>query len=77
MQKKRINYCRWFQKSVYDGMVDPDLVIYTDEAWFHLSGYVNRQKNHYNSAENPHSIHEYPLHDVKTGVRCANSGPIE
>jgi hypothetical protein len=25
----RINYCRWFQQSVYDGMVDPDLVFYT------------------------------------------------
>jgi hypothetical protein len=30
----RINYCRWFQKSVYDGMFDPDFVFYTDEAYF-------------------------------------------
>jgi hypothetical protein len=69
----RINYCRWFQQSVYDGMVDPDFVFYTDEAWFHLSGYVNSQNNRYWSAENPHSIHEVPLHDVKIGVWCAIS----
>jgi hypothetical protein len=37
----RINYCRWFQLSVYDGMVDPDFVFYTDEARFNLSGCVN------------------------------------
>jgi hypothetical protein len=37
--EERMNYCRWFQLSVYDdGMVDPDLVFNTHEAWFHLSG---------------------------------------
>jgi hypothetical protein len=38
-------------------MVDPNLVFYTDEAWFHLSGYVTSQNNRYWRAENPHSIH--------------------
>jgi hypothetical protein len=28
----RSYYCRWFQQSMYDGMVYPDLVFYTDEA---------------------------------------------
>jgi hypothetical protein len=54
-------------------MVDPDFVFYTDETWLHLSGYVNGQNNRYRSAENPHSIHEVPLHDVKIGVWCAIS----
>jgi hypothetical protein len=58
----------WFQQSVYDGMVVPDLVFYTDEAWFHLSDYANSQNNRYWSAENPHSIHELPLYDVKIRV---------
>jgi hypothetical protein len=62
-------------------MVDPDFVFYTDEARFHLSGYMNSQNNSYWSAENPHSIHEAPLHDVKIGVWCAISahriiGPV-
>jgi hypothetical protein len=77
----RINYCRWFQQSVYDGMVDPDLVFYTNEAWFYLGGYVNSQNNYYWSAEKPLSIHEVPLHDVKIRVWCAISayriiGPV-
>jgi hypothetical protein len=77
----RINHCRWFQHSVYDGMADPDFVFYTDEAWFHLSGYVNSQNNRYWSAENSYSIYEVPLHDVKIGVWCAISahriiGPV-
>jgi hypothetical protein len=77
----RINYCRLFQQSVYDGMVDPDFVFCTDEARFHLSGYVNSQNNRYRSAENPHSVHEVLLHDVKIGVWCAISaheiiGPV-
>jgi hypothetical protein len=67
----RINYCRWFQQSVYDGMVDPDLVFYTDKACFHLSGYVNSQNNRYCSAKSPHTIHEDQLHDRKIGVWCA------
>jgi hypothetical protein len=43
----RINYCRWFQQSVYDGIVDPDLMFDTNGAWFHLSSYVNSQNNRY------------------------------
>jgi hypothetical protein len=43
---------------VYGGMVDQNFVFYTDEAWFHLSGYVNSQNNPYRSAENPHSIQD-------------------
>jgi hypothetical protein len=42
---------------------------------------VKIQNNRYWSAENPHSIHEVPLHDVKIGVWCAISahriiGPV-
>jgi hypothetical protein len=62
-------------------MVDRGLVFYTDEAWCHLSGYVNSQNNRYWSAENQHSVHKVPFHDVKIGVWCAISahriiGPV-
>jgi hypothetical protein len=29
---EKINYCRCSQKSVYDGMVEPDLMLYTYDA---------------------------------------------
>jgi hypothetical protein len=52
---KRIAYYRWFQSFVDNhGIVDLDRVFITDEAWFHLSGYVNRQNSSIRSAHNPH-----------------------
>jgi hypothetical protein len=68
-----INYCRWFQQSLYDGVVDPELMFYTSEVWFHLSGYVTCQNSNYWSTKNPHSIHEVPLRDAKIGLWCVIS----
>jgi hypothetical protein len=66
----RINY-RWFQQSVYDGMVDPDIVFRPDEAWFHLSGYVNSRT----IATGVQKIHTpfMRFHYMKIGVRCVIS----
>jgi hypothetical protein len=76
-----IRFCNWMLKNVYDGLVDPQLLFITDEAYFHLSGYVNIQNTRIWSVENPHSVHQIPLHDIKIGVWCAVSarrivGPI-
>ena len=35
-----------------------NLSFFTDEAWFHLSGYVNSQNTRIWAAENPHSVHK-------------------
>ena len=59
---------------VEEGRFDPLLYFMLDEAWFHLSEYVNSQNTRYWSSENPHVIHETPLHDLKIGVWCAVSG---
>ena len=58
-----------------------EVIFFSDEAWFLLSGYVNSQNSRVWSAENPHTILESPLHDVKVGAWCAIShkwitGPI-
>ena len=71
---KRLQYCRWLLSMVEKGRLDPLLYFMSDEAWFHLLGYVNSQKTGYWSSENPHVIHETPLHDLKIGVWCAVSG---
>jgi len=49
------------------------LVFFTDEAWFHLSGYVNSQNYRTWRTENPHNYTETPLHPQKIGVWCAIS----
>lgn len=68
---KRVTFCRWLLNQVADGGLDPFMFIMSDEAWFHLSGYVNGQNSRYWASENPHLIHEVPLHDQKIGVWCA------
>jgi len=54
---------------------------FTDEAWFHLSRYVNSQNTRIWAAENHHTMHEEPLHSQKIRVWCGVSrrriiGPI-
>jgi hypothetical protein len=80
-KEKRLQYCRWFAHFIREGVDILDEVFYSDEARFHLSGYVNSQNSRIWSDENPHTFHERPLHSVKVGIWCAVSrrkiiGPI-
>lgn len=49
-------------------------IFFSDEAHFHLGGYVNKQNMQYWSASNPNEVHQKPLHSPKTTVWCAISG---
>jgi hypothetical protein len=77
---RRLEYCQWFQNNLNDDQL-LDLTFFSDEAWFHLSGYVNSQNFRFWSSENPHNFIETPLHSQKIGVWLAVSrrriyGPI-
>ena len=80
--EKRVAYCIWFADFIRkEGDDILDITFFSDEAWFHLGGYVNSQNNRYWSTGNPHHMHESPLHQQKIGVWCAMSrkriiGPI-
>lgn len=50
-----------------------DLTYFTDEAWFHLSGYINSQNYRTWATENPHTYVETSLHPLKIGVWVAIS----
>jgi len=72
--KKRIRYCEWFTDFIQTKIVDIlDVIFFTDEAWLHLLGYVNTQNTRLWSSENPHALHEKPLHNQKLGVWVAIS----
>jgi len=45
----------------------------SDEAHFHLSGYVNKQNFRFWSDVNPRELHQQPLHSAKVTVWCAMS----
>lgn len=77
---KRLHYCQWFNDNIRDDNI-LDKSFFSDEGWFHLSGYVNSQNYRIWSAENPNVIHETQLHPMKVGVWLAMSrqriiGPI-
>jgi hypothetical protein len=71
-KKKRMDYCGYILNKISDEELDPML---SDEAWFHVSGHVNSRNTRYWSAENPHMLHQEPLHDQKIGVWCAVREP--
>jgi hypothetical protein len=48
---------------------DPD-VLSSDEAYFHLSGCINKQNFRYWAADNPRQLHERPLHSERVTVWC-------
>jgi hypothetical protein len=39
--EKRVRYCLWLQRLVGEHPGILDITWFTDEAWFHLSGYIN------------------------------------
>ena len=51
-----------------DGVINT--VLMTDEAHFHLSGYVNKQNFRYWAHENPQQLHQRPLRSKRLNVWC-------
>jgi hypothetical protein len=64
---KRENFCKWFLNFIENDEI-LDITFFTDEAWFHLSGYINSQNTRVWALENPHEFKETPLHPLKIGV---------
>jgi hypothetical protein len=63
----------WFLQPVVEGEIDPQLILFPDEGWFHLQRYINTQNNRSWSSQNPYLTHEVPLQPAKVGVSCAVS----
>lgn len=78
---KRMAYCQWLQTLVQDNLDILDYTWFSDEAWFHLSGYINSQNCRIWASKNLNAIHEEPPYSKKIGVWCGISwrriiGPI-
>jgi hypothetical protein len=63
----RIRYCQWFLNHLNNNNT-LDLTFFSDESWFHLSGYGNKQNMRIWSSMNPHEFIQSPLHPQKIGV---------
>ncbi|PSN47189.1 hypothetical protein C0J52_07875, partial [Blattella germanica] len=72
---QRLQFCNWYLQSMNDGCLDPQTLFCTDEAWFHLSGFMNSQNQRHWASKNPHhNIVETRRHETKIAVWCAISG---
>ena len=49
------------------------VVMMSDEAYFHLNGFVNKQNCRFRAAQNPQELHQRPLHSSKVTVWCGVS----
>lgn len=72
--EQRSLFCDWLIAVTED---DPQFLktcFWSDEAWFHLSGYMNSQNTRCWLSENPNQFIETSLHPQKVGVWAAMSG---
>jgi transposase len=69
----RVHFCEWLGNVLQNDVSFLDNCYFTDEAWFHLNGYVNSQNSRHWCDKNPYIIHEEPLHSSKIGVWAAMS----
>jgi hypothetical protein len=59
---------------IFNSLLNNDMQdFFCDEAWFHLSGFVNSQNYRTWSAYTPHNILEVPLHTIKISACVAMS----
>jgi hypothetical protein len=66
----RKHFCEQFLALIDE---QPDVVqrqIMSDDVYFELSGFVNRQNMQYWSDNNPHRLHGKPLHSERVTVWC-------
>jgi hypothetical protein len=68
-----VNFYRQFLETVNNDEGVLDVLIVSDEAHFHLSGYINKQNFRYWSDKNPMQLHEKPLHSEKITIWCGVS----
>ena len=78
---KRLEFADIILPMIFNEELDPKQVWFSDEAHFHLDGYVNKQNWRFWGNQNPHIVHQRALHPRKTTVWCALSsygiiGPV-
>jgi hypothetical protein len=77
----RLHLCNWLVDNVVNNVEFSQIIIFTDESWYHTSGYLNSQTIRIWSSENPHEIVEQAFYGKKIVVLAGFSqrriiGPI-
>ncbi|CAK1579985.1 unnamed protein product [Parnassius mnemosyne] len=67
---KRWQFVQWVMEQSEVDTNFSEKVIFSDEAHFHLDGFVNTQNCRIWDSENPHAIHEKQMHPQRVTVWC-------
>ncbi|PSN51357.1 hypothetical protein C0J52_07923 [Blattella germanica] len=65
-RQNRVQFCTAFLERLQQDETILSALAMTDEANFHLSGFVNKQNLRYYAERNPQLHHEKPLHNNPT-----------
>jgi len=68
--ERKPNFVNWYLHEMRDDELDPTVVLFSGDTWFHTTGCVNPQNDIF-----PKLIHEIPLF-VTAGVWCAMSATM-
>lgn len=66
----RFRFARWANEKLHDDVDFAQKIIFSDEAHFHLGGYVNKQNCRIWGSENPHVVLQKPMHPLRVTVWC-------
>lgn len=66
----RFRFAKWANNQLAADVEFHRKIIFSDEAHFHLSGYVNKQNCRIWGTENPHAVAEKPMYPQKVTVWC-------
>ena len=66
----RLHFCRQMQELTQQESLILDVLLMSDEANFHVFGFVNKQNFRYWSSLNPRNLHKQPLYPEKLVVCC-------
>lgn len=69
--RQRRNFTNWIFEQLQTDDEFHNKIIFSDEAHFHLNGFVNKQNSRIWGDENPYVIQKLPLHPQKVIVWCA------
>lgn len=69
--RQRREFVRWVMEQQEVDIDFPDKIIFSDEAHFHLDGFVNKQNCRIWGTENPRVIQEKHIHPKRVTVWCA------
>lgn len=71
--QQRLDYAISFRQKAEENRDFINNLIMSDEAHFHLNGFVNKQNSRIWATENPRTVHQQQLHPLKCTVWCGVS----